>query len=373
MTEFVKEFDASRSMAGSGLAVTSVVMGILSPWVGRKISHSDVFRVMSIGAICLGLGYMLLGVASNMVIVLACYIFIGIGMVMLGPIPAMSIVNKAFQASRGRAMGLVMMPIGIFVVPVAVDLLLGFFHWRIVSALAGLVFLASVFLWHKASADSAGRCQNNRFSELPASEKSDVPQDVRHIFNRSFLVPVSGYAIIAGAGVAVTAHLVPFGVDTGFGSHRSAWLMSAFGFSAMWGSMFFGWISDYSRASYAFLINCLLHIMGLLLLATSLKYTDIIIAACIVGLCVGGLTASVSAKMAELFDHDLFPRALGISLSLNLPFTVGTAPVLGLIHDFHGQYQIAFLALAVFYLIPVLVFLYDSYVSGNPRSVPART
>lgn len=371
MTEFIKEFDASRSLAGSGLAVTSIVMGILSPWVGKQISHRDVFRVMASGALSLGLGYVLLSVASSMVIVLASYVFIGFGMVMLGPIPAMSIVNKAFRASRGRAMGLVMMPIGIFVVPLIVDVLIGFFQWRVVAALIGLLFLSTIFIWRSASGCLSARDNNAKIVEPMVSEISEERQDFRLKLSRAFIVPVTGYAIIAGAGVAVTAHLVPFGVDMGFGSHRSAWLMSAFGFFAMWGSMIFGWISDYSRASYAFLINCLLHIMGLLLLATSPKYTSVIIAACIIGLCVGGLTASISAKMSELYDPERFPRALGVSLSLNLPFTVGTGPVLGLIYDFQGQYQIAFLSLAFFYLIPVFIFLYDSHVGANPRYVPS--
>lgn len=164
---FVEEFDAPLSLAGSGLAITALVMGLTSPWTGRLVSRLPIGRVMAAGALCMAAGFGLLALAPSMIWVLVLYGLIGLGMVLLGPIPAMALITNWFQADRGKALGLGMVPLGIFLLPPLATLSVESLGWRSSALIIAGLLLASLPLLLKVQ-DREQPLESSSSSPLPA-------------------------------------------------------------------------------------------------------------------------------------------------------------------------------------------------------------
>lgn len=171
-------------------------------------------------------------------------------------------------------------------------------------------------------------------------------------FVEEFDAPLS----LAGSGLAITAHMIPLGRGMGFEPGAAAMLLSVYGFAAASGAFLFGWLADRSSGVGALLVNALLHAVSWSLMLFSSSYGLALLAAALMGLGGGGLTVAISARLGEQYSPRMFGQALGLALAMNMPFTFGTAPLMGWLHDLSGNYHLAFVFLVALYIAAAAVF-----------------
>jgi len=360
VSRFVEEFNAPLSLAGSGLAVTALVMGLTSPLSGRLVARLSIAKVMVTGALCVALGFALLSVATSMTWVLATFAITGFGMVILGPIPAMALIANWFQADRGKALGLGMLPLGIFVMPPVATLVMTEWGWRVTALAISGVLLVCIPLLLRVQDRPGETAASQTASLAPAEPVATFLRDPR------YAVLVFAYAIVAGGGSAITAHMIPLGTYMGFDANRAAVLLSMYGFAAGAGAFTFGWIADRSNGMTALLLNALLHVGSWLLMLASEGYTTAMLAAALMGLGGGGLTVAISSRLAEMYEPQRFSQALGLALALNMPFTFGAAPLLGWLYDTSGTFDVGLMTLVSAYIISTVLFIYLLQAAKKP-------
>ena len=362
VSRFVEEFNAPLSLAGSGLAVTALVMGLTSPLSGRLVARLPIAKVMIAGALCMSLGFALMSVASSMTWVLATFALTGFGMVILGPIPAMALIANWFQADRGKALGLGMLPLGIFVMPPVATLAIAEWGWRATAlSISGLLLLGIPLLLRVRDRPVAS-------DSAQASTATPTARVATFLLDPRYAILVFAYAIVAGGGSAITAHMIPLGTYMGFEVSRAAVLLSMYGFAAGAGAFLFGWLADRSGGMAALLANALVHVGSWFLMLSSEQYSTAMVAAALMGLCGGGLTVAISSRLAEMYDPQRFSQALGLALALNMPFTFGAAPLLGWLYDASGTFDVGLMALISAYLLAAVLFTYLLQVARKPAS-----
>lgn len=349
---FTEDFDAPMSLAGSGLGLTALIMGITSPWTGVLVSRRPIAHVMIAGALIMAVGFALLAVAPSMLTALGAFCLVGLGMVLLGPIPCMSLITNWFQEDRGKAIGLGMVPLGIFVMPPLAALAVETLGWRVTAlGISGILLLCTPIL---LSVRSHPPERTQEQSEADAARPS-IPL-LSYLRDQRFLWIVCAYAVVSGGGGAIAAHMIPLGRELGYEASVAALLLSVFGFASASGSFLFGWIADRLNAHAALLLNALLHGTGWLLLLNSGSYAMAVVIAVIIGLGAGGITIAISARLGEIYEPQRYAQAIGLTLAMNMPFTFGTAPFMGWMYDMTGGYGEAMTILALLYLAAGAVF-----------------
>lgn len=362
VSRFVEDFNAPLSLAGSGLAVTALVMGLTSPLSGRLVARLPIAKVMIAGALCMSLGFALMSVASSMTWVLATFVLTGFGMVILGPIPAMALIANWFQADRGKALGLGMLPLGIFVMPPVAALTIAEWGWRATALVISGVLLLGIPLLLRV------RDRPAESDSVQTSTRTPTAPVATFLLDSRYAILVFAYAIVAGGGSAITAHMIPLGTYMGFEVSRAAVLLSMYGFAAGAGAFLFGWLADRSGGMAALLVNALVHVGSWFLMLSSEQYSTAMVAAALMGLCGGGLTVAISSRLAEMYDPQRFSQALGLALALNMPFTFGAAPLLGWLYDASGTFDVGLTALIAAYLLAAVLFSYLLLGARKPAS-----
>jgi MFS family permease len=123
------------------------INGSLNVPLGRLLGSISIRRVMALGAMLLGAGLALLSRTSTLVEAGLVYVaLVSIGSVMVGTLPAMTLVSNWYEERRGRALGIVSagtIAAGLFFPPLAAWLI-ELFGWRQAFLCLGLGTLVGV-------------------------------------------------------------------------------------------------------------------------------------------------------------------------------------------------------------------------------------
>jgi MFS family permease len=112
ITSLQTEFNTSRSLASTGLSVMLLVLGLMSPFMGGLLTRFSIRTVMVAGAVLNMVGYLLLAQANSIYMVLAIYAaLLGPGYCMLGIIAPATLISRWFTRHRGKALGVMNMPL----------------------------------------------------------------------------------------------------------------------------------------------------------------------------------------------------------------------------------------------------------------------
>ena len=110
-----------------------LVVGVASPFIGRVVDRYGARRVISIGALIAGIGFMSLSLVNSLWHFHVSYAIIGIGMTAIGQVPSSAIVSNWFKKRRGTAIGIMSAGIGtggFVLAPLLGSYLIPNFGWR---------------------------------------------------------------------------------------------------------------------------------------------------------------------------------------------------------------------------------------------------
>lgn len=101
------EFTASRFVLMMGVSGMLLLVGLMSPKIGILLDRHPIHKVLTIGAIVMGSGFVLMSFSSNIYHVLICYaLFISLGMAILSPLSCSILLSRWFVRHRGLALGI---------------------------------------------------------------------------------------------------------------------------------------------------------------------------------------------------------------------------------------------------------------------------
>ena len=101
-----------RGQIMAGFAVFFVTMGLVSPLVGRFVDRYGARPVIPMGAVVMGLGFVVVSRMSDLYVFYLGYVLIGAGAAGFGQVPSSAVVSHWFKKRRGTAIGLMAAGVG---------------------------------------------------------------------------------------------------------------------------------------------------------------------------------------------------------------------------------------------------------------------
>src|SRR5262245_12631466 len=144
----VREFGWSRTMVTSGNAISKLVVGPLFGFgAGWIVDRFGPRRLMLAGILMAGGALAGLGAMSAVWAFYFFYFFNALGYVCGGPLPNQVLLSRWFEKSRGTAMGMAYLGIGVggAIVPLLSAWLTSQFGWRTSLQLVGLLIVVVAF------------------------------------------------------------------------------------------------------------------------------------------------------------------------------------------------------------------------------------
>lgn len=362
---FSDSFDVTRAVASSGLAIITLVFGLSSPWVGGLVSRHKIANVMILGAGLMVVGFGLLVTAQSARMILLLCGVLGLGASLLGPLPAMALMTNWFDEGRGRAIGIVMIPFGVMIMPVVTTVMIEAIGWRTAFACFAIFLFACMPLLrlvrngpaHHAAA-GAEQPGGHGGAALGRAGSRQLLSDLH------FWIIAAASALILGAGTAIVTHLLPYATDLGIDPKRASILLAVSGGMGMAGSFLFGWLSDRFGGAMALMANAFAQMIFWLFLWHGGTFWPLFVISALIGMCGGGVVSALSTLLGVRFGRERFGQAFGLAGLIQLPFNFGAPLFMGFLFDATGGYSAAFLVHVALFAVAGAVFA--QYARAQP-------
>ncbi len=329
------------------LGVFSIMMavsgGLLERWGPRRTGF--------VGAILVGLGWILAGLSPHIWVLAFTYGVIGgagVGMLYGAPI---AVVARWFPDRKGLALGLTVMGFGLaplFIAPI-INALLGY-----VGPLRTFLYLGAAFLLILPAMSLPLRYPKPGWSpaKLPADHARKAP--ARELNRREMLRTSTFYALWGCFALGSLAGLIAVGIAAPFGQEVAgvsatvaAYAVSAFAVFNGLGRVFFGWLVDKIGPRRTAVFSFALVLLASLALVLGGRGNVPLYLLCFAMLWMnyGGWLAIAPAATAAFFGSRDYGRNYGIMFTAYGTGGILAGIISGFIRDLTGSY------LGVFYLV----------------------
>jgi MFS family permease len=354
----MEEFGWNRAAIAGASSTAFFSMGIFGVIIGRL---NDIFgprRLMSVAALLLGLGCVLMGRLTTLwELYLYFGIIFGMGFSAIDVI-ALTTIARWFSHRRGFMTGIVKVGTGAgqFVMPLAASGLILLYGWRWTIAIIGTVVavilvLMAQLLHRDPSALGLKNIPEIGKSNFPAP--ATVPRPPLSCVFRTvqfWTICLLNFFLVSGLMV-IMLHIVPHVRDSGFSPIQAAGVLSTIGAVSMLGRFVSGLVID-KRGSKTVMKVCFLLLLGdLVWLQFAHRLWMLYLFGVFYGLAHGGFFTAISPLVAEWFGIHSHGTLFGIVACFG---TTGGAlgPLLaGHLFDLSGSYQSTFLILTALALV----------------------
>lgn len=349
-----RQLGLSRATANTGMMLILFGMGLAAPLVGRLLDRFPARYILAGGALYMGSGFIVLGLASSpWVMAGILFLVVGPGATAIGPLSAATIVSRWFDTRRGRALGIAAVGTslgGAILVP-AIGFTMSLIGWRGSLLLEGVVIatLISAIALLVVREPPAPTPPPVKRTGAAAPPQSDTPEHpawriTQILRNPQFWFITITVGLIFAISQAVIVSLVPLGLRAGLGTEQAALLVSLLAGVAILAKLGFGTISDWFNKR-----DILVIITFILLLEMTLWWThtgpSLLVAAVVLdGIAVGGALPVWQALVAERFGKRSYGAVLGC---MQVLISIGCGASLyfaGHTYDVTGSYDRMFLA-----------------------------
>ena len=354
----MEEFGWSRAAIAGAASTAFFSMGIFGVMIGRL---NDIFgprRLMSVAALLLGLGCVLMGrLATLWELYLYFGIIFGIGFSAVDVI-ALTTIARWFSRRRGFMTGIAKVGTGAgqFAIPLAASGLILLYGWRwtiaIIGAVVGLTLLLMAQLLHRdpnalglKNLPGTGRRGLSAPATMPGLS---LPQAIRTV---SFWIICLLNLSLVFCLMVVMLHIVPHVRDSGIPPVQAAGVLSTIGAVSMLGRFVSGLVID-KRGSRTVMKACFLLLLGdLVWLQFADRLWMFYLFAVVYGLAHGGFFTAISPLVAEWFGIHSHGTLVGIVLCFGTTGGAAGPLLAGHLFDASGSYQSTFLILTALALV----------------------
>jgi sugar phosphate permease len=337
--------------------VVGPVFGFGAGWIVDRFGPR---RLMMAGILMAGAALIGLGAISALWMFYFFYLLNALGYVCGGPLPNQVLLSRWFDRTRGKAMGVAYLGIGIggALVPILAAWLTSHFGWRMslqmLGALVVLIALPLAYFVQESPGSgltaqgSGGRIQNPE-SRIPNAARvpATLPSVATVLRTPAFyLLALGSMCSIAAVG-GTNQHLKLFlSLDRGYSQADAARIISLVLACSIAGRLLMGWLADRIPKKFVMLgIYSLVAASIPLLLASAVSRTPLYLFAVVFGIALGGEYMIIPLMAGELFGVAVLGRVLGIVLTAD-GVAEATAPMLvGYLRDINGTYNAGFFTL----------------------------
>ena len=340
----------SRELSTVAAPALNLATALCAPLAGLLATRYSLRLIMLAGSLLTVAGYAVLAFSTNYpVYLLAFGLLLGPGMA-VGVILPGTLVTRWFAVNRGKALGVVTTPAVIGVVPLIVTRMLQAHGlaatYMTLAALSALSVIANFFTMDRPPATEARQAIDPHDEHAPAD--TSVMSMAQLLMSPRFWALFIVFAASSAGSITLGAHMVPMVRTWSMSATAGATLLSIFFFSAIPGTIIFGWIADRLGAVMALAI--LIFNAGALwfLLLFHLPFVVLAVIIGVIGADGAGVVPVFSLALSEAFGRESFSRAYGLANLLNLPFSVLCVPAAAMVYTRTGSYAGAITGMALF-------------------------
>jgi len=374
---FVRPLEAAlgwgRGEVMAGFTVFYATLGVASPLVGRFVDRYGARLVIPVGALVMGMGFVVVSRMSSLPLFYIGYAIVGAGAAGTGPVPCSAIITNWFKRRRGLALGLMAAGIGAGgpVMAPFIGYMLSHYDWRM-SYLSLAVVLVVVIVPLALAMIRTRPSEMGLYPDgdsAPVEEPNKAGHAAREVASftlkqasgtRAFwFISIASVFYAFGSMGAIQAS-VPFLEDIGYPTAMAAGAIGAIGFGSAVGKILFGRLCDRVQPNYAFAIGAGLLLAGALVLLTvesSSPVAIIWVYALLLGIGAGAWLPTLSTLASSRFGVLHYGAVFGaIHLWLSLGTAVGPF-FSGVMHDATGSYHAAFTIFATLLALAIPTML----------------
>lgn len=347
---WVKEFGWSRATVTSANIPGKIIAAFFGFFAGWIIDRFGPRKLMLLGILVGGTALIGLSTTTSLWQFYFFYTLSALGYLCGGPLPNQVLTSRWFTNSRGKAMGIAYLGIGVggMLVPQIAKWLNVNFGWHEALMILGILMIVLAFpmAWFVKE-----NPEGLTISARP--EQPDIP--LKNILKgRVFYLLLVGSMCAIGAVSGTIQNLkLFFSLDMEYSQERSANVISLVLLSSIAGRLLMGWLADrLPKRTVMMLISAI--IAGSIPLLYFASAPGVIyIFAFIFGIGLGGDYMIIPLMAADLFGVKVLGRIMGIILTAD-GFADAFSPMLvGWLHDKLGSYAHGFAALIMLALIAI--------------------
>jgi MFS family permease len=359
---WTEEFSVGRGEVMMVFFTMQVVMGLAAPFAGRAVDGRSIRALVIAGALSMGAGLALAGMATSLWQILVLYgtLFVP-GLLLAGPMTAQALAAKWFTRRRGLAIGIstVGTSLGGFLTPLLVTGLQAAYGWRDANLMLALIVVVAVvplvWLFVRNSPEAAGMPGEVGEDGSPAvsAERFPVWTTTSILRTPVFWMMVLAFTPVVTAMGAIQQNLAPFAADRGFDAQATSVLVSIMALVMVGAKVFFGAMADRWDHRYLFLFAQALMAGVFVMARGEIDYGGLVIVCVLLGCAGGGMLPLLGAVVGSRFGAAAFGQVMG----LLGPFTTLAAVgpwIAGYVRDASGSYDQAWI-IFLFMLIPAAV------------------
>ena len=362
------DFGWDRGGIMAAFAVYFLVMGVASPFVGRLVDRYGARKVIAIGAVIGGLGFILLSLMNNLWYFYGGYIVTGIGMAAIGAVPASAVVSNWFKKRRGTAIGLMSAGVGaggFVLAPLVGGYLIPNFGWRVsYRALALLTWMLIPLVLRVIKTkpadmglypDGMPAPEAMAVTEASLSASEGLSLKMALATPTLWLIAVS-FLASAFSHVGVIQNQVPYLEDIGFPVAAAAGALGGVGLGSLIGKLGFGWLCDRIQPKYACCISLVLQLVSIIILMSVQPVSPLAIIwlyAIVMGLGAGGWLPTMSMLISASFGSASYGAVFGVIIFAQ-SIGIAAGPLMaGYMYDTMNTYHWAFIILSALYIVAI--------------------
>lgn len=349
---WVKEFNWNRATVTSGNMFGKIIIGPLFGFAaGWIIDRFGPRRLMLFGIIICGLAVIGLSRMTSLTEFYSMYLLMALGYMCGGPLPNQVLTSRWFSKSRGKAMGIAYLGIGVggMLVPQIAKWLNGQMDWRSSLVVLGILMIA-------VALPMALFVKENPAVKLNEAKSVETPVSFKSILkNRSFYYLAIGSMCSIGAVAGVSQNLkLFFSLDLKYSQGQAANVISLVLGASIIGRILMGWLADRFSKKYVMMLIYIIISISILLLYFADSPVVIYLFAILFGIGLGGDYMIIPLMAAELFGVKVMGRVMGLILTVD-GLAEAFSPVLaGWLRDNSGSYSAGFTALIILSVIGTL-------------------
>jgi MFS family permease len=350
---------ATRAITALGITLVSLTSGLLAPLAGYLVERFSLRLLAIIGLSLTAMGYALLAVSPGIHAYLLAYgLLIGPGACLSITVVPTVLITRWFAVHRGRALGMLHMPILSMITPLIVVRLLDQYglptDYLFLTALIATVIAAAAFIIDRPPADYDASTASGRGASPPTRKSHGLLLMLRRpVF---WALSLSTTCVLASA-ITLGTHLVPMVTQWGITHMQAATLVSAGSLASIMGALFFGWLADRIGGARTIVLICVSSIAmwGLMLLHPAFPLLIGLVA--LFGLNMAGVVPAFTLSLSKIFTKEDFGPAYGAGSFVFQGLSPVMAPVAGVIYARTGAYTNTIYLLTVILALGMLLAL----------------
>jgi MFS family permease len=367
-----QQYQTNRTLASLGASLVLLAFGLFAPLTARLIERFSIRSTMMLGVFLASAGYAALAVAPNIFWFLAAYLLlVGPGVLFSSNFTGSILINNWFPGAKGRAVGVMMIPLGVMLVPLACTPLLevvGLQKLYFIMAASNLILIPFLY-FIKDRPDAADVSHQNQTQNSNSDPLMPRSFSSGQLMRRAdFWLLVAGIGLLNGSGMVKISHLVALTAERGVTLQDATMLLAVSGGAGAIGSMLFGWLADRIGGVGALILNAFVQAGTWAIFFMNPSMPLLITDAILMGIAGAGVYAATIVTFSELYGPTNLPKVMGVSgVFVVIPNFMSPA-VAGILRDVSGSYGLVLIAVITSCLVSASC-LAAVYVQRKSRQI----